>query len=174
MKHKYENTFSRNIALALALMMIMAMIFLSPDERIQLALSTGTRSSGWTSSITYMMVHANWFHLAINLYALLALVFLSNANAAQILASILLSAMLPSVLIGDIPILGFSVVNYTLTGLLIISSSRFWWLFSINALLLGSQVVVPGIAVVAHAWGFVTGAVFGYCYNFIFKPRFNE
>ena len=65
--------------------------------------------------------------------------------------------------------LGISVANFALTGLLI-SSSRTWLrLLLVNIMPIAISFILPHIAAIAHLYGLIAGFLIG----FILSPRFN-
>lgn len=65
--------------------------------------------------------------------------------------------------------LGISVVNFALTGMLI-SSSRTWLqMLILNIIPITFSMFFPNIAAIAHLYGLAAGFTIG----FIFSPRYN-
>lgn len=165
-----EKTNTRSLTLILAVVMIILHIVTDQDQRIALAMSAETGSLTDWHRMSYMVFHANWIHLLINVYSLLVLSFLCNATLRHFLIATAVSIAIPTAILSDIPMLGISVLNYALTGLLISGSRRWVRLLFINIAFIAATSFMSSIAVVAHAWGFGMAFIIG----FITSKRFDE
>jgi rhomboid protease GluP len=129
----------------------------------------------WWRVVTANLLHANEIHLVLNLFALLAVGTLieralGTARTACVMAASGVGAMVASAFGSSLQVVGVSGVVSGLLGALCWLELRFaesmpsWWRVPRRALFLALAVnavisMLPFIATVAHAGGFVAGGV---------------
>lgn len=155
----------KSISLLMSLAMIA--IYMSMPHQSALLLGLSSQSPPMTR-ITYMMVHANPTHLIVNIYAILSMAFVMGARLHHLIASLLISATIPSVLIADTPMLGISVANSALIGAIVFSFNKPSKWIVINLLFILIGAAIPGLAWKQHLYGFFAGLVYG----FVTTPRY--
>lgn len=136
------------------------------DFALSFALSSG--SEGVANRLLFNFVHFNFVHLAVNLYSFLFLTLLCNVKWWQFLASIAIAAVIPCHLLCETPIVGLSAIIYAATGMIIFSSSKFWYLLILNLLFISIGFFMPMVSGTTHLWCFALGLAIGLFFVFTY------
>lgn len=142
----------------LAALMCVGMLAVSPDVQ-DVCLLPGV---SLRHRAAYMFCHANLLHLAMNLWALLYLVFLFPVDLWMLLTAALSAAAVPDALIGSEPVVGMSGAVFFLLGGIAdtVKGKRRYLLSNLGFILLGT--VLPHIAWGVHLWCFICGLIYAY------------
>lgn len=160
----------KNFSLILASILIIIQATIPHQYALMWGLSLTNLQTTWTVRLTYSFLHVGWLHLSVNLYCLLTLCFLMHAKAWQFLTALAIASTMPAALTGDIPTLGISVLNFALSGMLMVRNRKWLWLLMLNVAFVFITSLFAGVAWLAHLYAMLAGTLVG----FILKPQFNE
>lgn len=158
----------KTISLLISAMLIMAFILLhSADCSQAYGLSLASPS---INRLLYLTLHASILHLVINIYGFLTLTFVLRATSWQMCAATFVAVTIPTDVLSQTPMVGFSTIIYALSGMCLLRSNDWKGLVVINLLLIGAQSFFAGFAVMPHLYCFCMGCAIG----FIFTPRYES
>lgn len=146
---------------SLILSIALIVLFFAVPEQMAMKLGVSD-SSTWITRITYQFLHVNVIHLAINVYAILLLSFLSGARLWQFILSFTIASLIPSSITSDSPMLGLSVLNFALTGMLLMNSRRWKRFLLLNVVLILPTFILYNVAASAHLYALIAGAAVGF------------
>lgn len=155
---------------SLIICIILVMVFMWPSSTDWLQCYGLTSTSALTNRVLYLTLHANALHLSINMYAFLILSFLSRARSWNLFASALIAVTIPNALLSGVPMVGFSTVIYAMTGMILVSDSRWKVLVAANVSIMMIQGLLIGIAWLPHLYCFAAGLLVG----LVFTPRLDR
>lgn len=138
---------------------LLLMLVLYPaDLAAQFGLYTGCPIY---NRFTYLFMHGNFMHLAVNVYSLLILAFICDMRFFHFTDALLVAVLLPDSIITETPIIGMSTMIYTITGMIVMSARRRTFLILVNLAIITMGMFLTGIAGLAHLWCFFAGLVIG-------------
>lgn len=133
-------------------------LFLPTDIYNSMCLS---RTSNFVTRITYILLHGNVFHLVMNVYCMLSIIFLSFPKKTDVFMSFLIAFFIPDYFIGESNIVGISVMLFAFTGILVMRSTEWKRFFLFNLAVVVCGALIPKIAFMPHLWGFSCGCLYG-------------
>lgn len=148
----------KTASLDIALFLIAFYFAFSHESALCLGLCDG---SPLISRFTYMLAHDNIFHLFVNIYGFLTLFFISRCSFQQFAFAMIIAMAIPTCLLSDKPIIGISVLNFAMTGIVIAHNSAWRMLLVTNMAIIIAGLILPHIAALPHMFGFVAGFIYG-------------
>jgi len=139
--------------LAAAIVITAAIAFVTGADPQRAGLAIGTPP---ITRITYQFLHANLPHLAVNLYALTAIITKWRPTALQLAAAFTIAAAVPPFLLSDKPIVGLSALFFALCGLMAPSCQRPRRFTAACLAVILAGALLANVAAAVHLYAFLT------------------
>lgn len=160
----------KNLSLILTLALVLIHALVPHESALTWGLSRPNLENTMMVRLTYNFLHAGWMHLAINMYCMLTIAFLMHARVWQFLTALAIASTIPTAMIGGIPILGMSAVNFALCGILMARNRRWPLILILNVIFILATSRIAAIAYSVHLYTMCAGVLIGYMTN----PQFDE